>query len=274
MLGLVAASIAGCGSTTRLSSASSSPSGSNGPPPSLPALPEPIYGNPTNGQSPKALLIMIHGGAWQGISPSAVQNMLGIAAVFQVYGFETMTVDYRGGAQGISDAGDFYRQARRRVGPAMPICAVGVSAGGHIALMVAVRHPDLNCVIDLAGPTDLPALAKQPGGAAAYQYAVTAFGTKPLARLSPALHVGSIKAKLLLIFAANDPLVPVAQGREMHDLDSALRYIELPPATGAGAAPFVHTGVGRPTAATEVNGAAAQQSQLAEVSFLNAVTGH
>ena len=48
----------------------------------------------------------------------------------------------------------------------------GVSAGGHIALMLAVRNPDVACVMSLAGPTDLPALRTESNGLAAYQLAV------------------------------------------------------------------------------------------------------
>jgi pimeloyl-ACP methyl ester carboxylesterase len=132
--------------------------------------------------------------------------------------------------------------------------------------MLAVRHPDLACVIDLAGPTDLPALKANP---AAYRLATDAFGTAALAQFSPALHAGSIKARLMLVFAQDDPLVPVAQGHVMARADPNAQLIVLPP----GPAAFIHTGVGAPVEATGVDLAASQRAQQAEVAFIAAAAG-
>ncbi|MFL5829855.1 MAG: alpha/beta hydrolase family protein [Solirubrobacteraceae bacterium] len=226
-----------------------------------------VWGRPGNDQSPKAVVMLIHGGSWKGIDPAAFKSTLAIATIFQNLGFETATVEYRRGAQGINDVQRLYRQVRHRVGAHTPICAVGTSAGGHIALMLAVRNPDLACVIDLAGPTNLPALRTDPGGTTGYQIALSAFGNGALTELSPALHAGSIRAKLMLIYAANDPLVPVAQGREMARADPRAKLIVLPP----GTAPFVHTGVGAPVQRTGVDVGANMRAQADEVRFLNAV---
>jgi acetyl esterase/lipase len=226
-----------------------------------------VWGRPPNDQPPKAVVMLIHGGSWKGIDPAAFKATLAIATIFQNLGFETVTVEYRRGAQGISDVQRLYRHVRQRVGTHSAICAVGTSAGGHIALMLAVRNPDLACVIDLAGPTNLPALRTDPGGSTAYHIALNAFGNGPLTELSPALHTSSIKAKLMLIYAANDPLVPVAQGREMARADPGAKLIVLPP----GTAPFVHTGVGAPVQRTGVDAGANARAQADEVRFLNAV---
>ncbi len=110
---------------------------------------------------PRAVVLSIHGGGWKGLDSASYRFQLQIAPLFQRLGYETLTFQYRGGAQGIEDAEAFYRYARRRVGPRFPICAVGESAGGHIALMLAAMNPDLACALDLAGPTDLVSLAKQ-----------------------------------------------------------------------------------------------------------------
>jgi acetyl esterase/lipase len=229
---------------------------------------EAAWGRPANGQSAKAVLMLIHGGSWKGLDPAAFKATLAIATIFQNLGFETATVEYRQGAQGIRDVQRLYERVRQRVGAHTPVCAVGTSAGGHIALMLAVRNRDLACVIDLAGPTDLPALRTDPGGTTAYQIALSAFGNGPLTKLSPALHARSIKAKLMLIYAANDPLVPVAQGREMARADPNAKLVVLPP----GNAPFVHTGVGAPVQKTGVDAGANTRVQTDEVTFLNAVS--
>lgn len=227
--------------------------------------PKAVWGAPANGQKPRALLMLIHGGGWTGINPAAFQSELEQAPLYQRFGFETVTVEYRRGYQGIKDVERFYRQARKRVGPRLPICAVGPSAGGHIALMLAVMNPDLACVISEAGPTDLPALATESGGSGAYGLATAAFGTGPLlAQLSPALHVSAIKAKLMLVYAQNDPVVPVAQGEEMKRVDPAATLIVLPP----GSANFVHTGVGKPVSESGVSAADKQIASRAEATFL------
>ncbi len=211
---------------------------------------------------------MIHGGSWAGLSQPEFRNMRATATVFQNLGLETLTVDYRRGAQGVNDVDNLYLAARRQVGSSVPICAAGVSAGAHIALMLAVRNPDLACVLDLAGPTDLSAFKTEPGGAALYKVIEATFGTAPLTQLSPALHGASIKARLLLVYAQNDPLVPVAQGEEMERADPAARLIVLPP----GSASFVHTGVGAPAADSGVSQSAYAKAQGEEVSLLNRAT--
>jgi pimeloyl-ACP methyl ester carboxylesterase len=195
---------------------------------------------PYQGRSPRAVVMLIHGGGWRGLNREALAGESSAAAALTDQGFATMSVDYRGGKLGIRDLDGFYRNARNRM-RRTPVCAVGASAGGHLALMLAVRHPSLSCAVSLAGPTDLPALARQPGGQTAYQLAVAAFGRRGLGRFSPALHTGAIRAPLLLIYATNDPYVPLAQGRQMAAAAPGARLIVLRP----GAAGFVHSTVNR-----------------------------
>ncbi len=234
-----------------------------------PGLPKGVWGGP-RGRVPHAVLMLIHGGSWTGISPASFNATLGTAAVLQTLGYETFTVDYRRGAQGVTDLDNLYVAARQQVGPSVPICAIGVSAGGHLALVLAEHHPDLACVIDFAGPTDLPALRTEPHGQlSAYTIALTAFGAAPLAELSPALHPGTIKAKLMLLYAQTDPLVPVEQGRIMARAYPSAQLIVLPP----GSAPFVHTGVGAPAQTTGVDPTARLRADQQEQAFLRAATG-
>lgn len=217
-----------------------------------------VWGSPSGGARPRALLLMIHGGGWAGRSAAGVQSEADIAEIFQGLGYETLAFDYRRGAQGIQDAEAFYRLARKRVGRKLPICALGPSAGGHISLMLAVKNPDLACVISYAGPTDLVSLAKQPGGTVAYQLAVRAFGKADLAAYSPALHARSIHAKVMLVYAQTDPIVPVAQGEEMARALPGSQLIVLPP----GPVGFVHSTV---AAGPYDSSLVAEESFLADV---------
>lgn len=194
---------------------------------------------PSSGR-PRALMLLIPGGGWRATGAMQIAHQLtGLRTNLQRLGYETLAFGYRAGPKAIQDAEMFYRLARKRVGPRLPICAIGPSAGGHTALMLAVKHLDLACVLDFAGPTDLSALAREPRGAYGYHLAVKTFGTNRLAAYSPALHARSIRAKVLLMYALNDPIVPLAQGRAMAQALPAARLIELPP----GPAPFIHSTV-------------------------------
>lgn len=206
------------------------------------AEPRARYGAPSGaftGRPPKALVMVIHGGGWKGLDRKAFEAELPVARGLHALGYASLTVDYRRGALGLTDVEHFYDQARRRVGPHVPICAVGGSAGGHLALMLAVRRPSLTCVISLGGPTDLTALRGLPRYRASYGLVVRRFGRQRLAAFSPALHARSIRASLLLIYASNDPAVPVSQGIEMARAAPRAHLIVLPP----GPTPFVHSTV-------------------------------
>jgi acetyl esterase/lipase len=225
-----------------------------------------VWGRPAGGGRPRALLLMIHGGGWKGLDTASFNSEAVVATAYQRLGYETLTFDYRGGAQSIEDAEMFYRLARKRVDSKLPICALGPSAGGHIALMLAIKNPGLACVIDFAGPTDLVSLATQPGGSIAYRLAVDAFGASHLAAYSPALHASSIRARVMVVVAQNDPVVPTPQGTEMARALPGTQLIVLPP----GPVGFVHS-AGGPGTNRGVAIAAYDRSLAAEMSFLAGV---
>jgi dienelactone hydrolase len=233
--------------------------------------PTAVYGPPTGNRPPKVLLMLIHGGSWAGLNSQEMQVTEAASLIYRALpsvAVGTMTVDYRKGAQGIVDVEQFYRDARHKF-PSVPICALGVSAGGNVALLLAAKFPDLACVISMAGPTDLPALKQEPHGAlSGYQMAATAFGTSGLAQYSPALQASSIKAKVLLLYADNDPLVPVEQGEIMKRALPSATLIKLAP----GPYPFVHTGIGAPVSISGISAGARHQSNAAQYSILQAAT--
>jgi pimeloyl-ACP methyl ester carboxylesterase len=132
-----------------------------------------------------------------------------------------------------------------------------------VALMLAVRNPDLRCVLAVAGPTDLPALQSNRDETA-YRLAVEAFGSSRLAALSPVRYASAIKAKLMLVYARNDPIVPVAQGVDLHRAVRGSTLIVLAP----GPAPYVHTGVRVAASRSGVSEADKQAAGRAEVQFL------
>jgi hypothetical protein len=103
--------------------------------------------------------------------------------------------------------------------------------------MLAVRRP-LDCVIDAAGPVDLPRLGGTPQADWVRGKALAAFGD--LGDASPTHHAAAIRAQVLAGYAAADRIVPASQGRYLQRALPRAHVVEL----GAGAGPrFVHASV-------------------------------
>jgi dipeptidyl aminopeptidase/acylaminoacyl peptidase len=194
------------------------------------------WGAPS-GERPAGVVMLLPGGGWRRPTRANFLMETRVAAAVQAGGFATVAIRYSPGAEGIKDIEGVYSKARRAF-PGLPVCAVGGSAGGHWALMLAAREPDLACVVDQAGPTDLTSLATQ-GSDEGQALAVAAFGEKRLASLSPVDQAGRIKARVLLVYADSDPLVPLAQGEELARALPRAELIKLPP----GSAPWIHSTV-------------------------------
>jgi acetyl esterase/lipase len=223
----------------------------------LPPPRKPVIGSPAGqfaGRRPRGAVLLIAGGGWIGVTPAALSHEVATALIFRRLGYLTVTVDYRAGAAGLTDSEQAYDLVRRRYGT-LPICAIGTSAGGTLALLLAAHRPELSCVISLAGPTDLQRLRDDGHSKIAYELAVRAFGRQNLNRYSPVRYAASIHAHLLLLYASNDPLVPASQGTEMIKADPRSRLIVLLP----GPTPFVHS---------RVSTVAAHQAEAVEVRFL------
>jgi acetyl esterase/lipase len=185
---------------------------------------------------PAGVVLVIHGGAWRAAGPRTVALMDARAGTFAGWGWAAAVVDYRAFADAPGDVVRAYDAARGRY-PGLPICAYGESAGGHLALMLAVRRP-LACVIDAAGPVDLPRLDGTPQADWVRAKAQAAFGD--LRDASPTHHAAAIRAPVLAGYAAADRIVPASQGRYLERALPRARVIEL----GAGAGPrFVHAAV-------------------------------
>jgi acetyl esterase/lipase len=96
---------------------------------------------------PARWVIVIHAGGWRLVG----RGMTGLEQPevdrLQGWGYGTVNIDYGRGAAGLTDVLRFERRLRRKVGPRTPICLDGSSAGAHLALMAALRRPDIACVI-------------------------------------------------------------------------------------------------------------------------------
>lgn len=203
---------------------------------SLPASGRTLVAYKTPHGRPAGVVLVIHGGAWRAAGPRTTALMDARARTFAAWGWAAAVVDYRAFAASPGDVVRAYDAARERY-PGLPICAYGESAGGHLALMLAVRRP-LACVIDAAGPVDLPRLGGTPQADWVRAKALAAFGD--LRDASPTHHAAAIRAPVLAGYAAADRIVPASQGRYLERALPHARVVEL----GAGTGPrFVHAAV-------------------------------
>jgi len=101
------------------------------------------------------------------------------------------------------------------------IAIVGGSYGGYVALMGAVKTPDLyQCAISFAGVTDLPELLRHEKNFVAGAYRTRFIGSlwedrKMLATNSPARRADEIKIPILLMHGDLDTTVAIDQSEQM-----------------------------------------------------------
>ncbi len=182
-------------------------------------------GDPVPFRRAAPLMLVIHGGGWDGYGPGQVQSMRGEADHWRSLGWRTVNLDYRPCGQSVASVVGMYEQVRS-LAAGHAVCAEGFSAGGHLALMLAVERPEIRCVMAFAAPTDLPAFlsertsptsvpltgaATDVGPKYSYNLAVAAFGRARLVALSPALQAARVRARVLLAIATNDIFIPWAQ---------------------------------------------------------------
>jgi len=150
-------------------------------------LGEPI---PPRQQAP--LMLIIHGGGWTQDGPGQVESVRNQADMWRHRGWRTLNLDYHACGRSLGDVVALYDRFRT-LANGHAVCAVGLSGGGQLALMLAAERPRVRCVIGYAALTDLPALPTQrtsgmltgaapsAGPLYAYNLAVAAFGANRLA---------------------------------------------------------------------------------------------
>ena len=207
-------------------------------------------GQPTGaaaGQPPKGLMILIHGGSWIYVGPHDSSLERTDADRWRARGWETLNITYGGCARSIPDVLAFHDLARALVGPTLPICAEGRSAGAQLAVLMAELRPDVSCVIGMGTPADFATLrgesASQPqkhGAQALAGMVDVAFAGDPAA--DPATHP-SIRGRLLLATGEADWLVPQAQATDLaaaiHAVDPG-HVVDVLTVAGGSDSWFVH----------------------------------
>jgi dienelactone hydrolase len=183
-----------------------------------------VIDEPAGGREPRGLVWVLCCGAWRppetyGIdlgerSDRAALGSLAwarrgyLAASFAAHGEETA----------VDEAVAAYDRLRAEH-PGLEICAVGGSAAGHMALMVAARRPDLRCVAAHSAPSALADLPPRPIPGVLAQsplsLALEVFGRRRLDELSPLRHAGAIRASVRLAACSADRIVPPSQSRRL-----------------------------------------------------------
>lgn len=207
-------------------------------------------GTPTAGTG-RRVMMLIHGGGWYQVGQGMLNSEHPVADAWRAVGWETVNATYRGCRHSLADVLSVYDAVRAQVGPDVPICLKGESAGAQLALLIAARRSDVACVIATAPPTDLWTIKAQglrAGLGDAPQVvrglARAAFGRGLLTAMGPASaeNAAAIHAPVLLAAAADDFLIPNEQEQELADVLRAAH----PGATvdldllAPGTAPFVH----------------------------------
>jgi acetyl esterase/lipase len=183
------------------------------------------WSGPAGNQEPQGVVILLHGGGFQR-NHFAYEAEMPLAEDLQDRGFATVVIGYDAGEEGFREIEGVYAKARKRF-KGLPICVHGISAGGTYALLLAAQEPSLRCVVGLVAPTDLTTL-KEQGSGQVHDLAVTAFGESELADWSPVRVADRIRAKVLLIAAQTDPVVPIQQAREFERARPATQLFVIP----------------------------------------------
>ena len=217
-------------------------------------------GEPTGayaGLPPKGIMLIINGGGWSLNGAGMVASNRSDADQWRAAGWRTVNLTYRPCNQSFADVQWFYDQARALWGSSLPYCALGASAGGNLALMLAAARPSLSCVISEAGPTDGLSIKNEstPAGNTngprwVYNLLAAAVSPEQVVWWSPALF--TIHARVLWAISAGDPYIPWAQGTELQTKMLAanpaayINLLQLP----SGTTPWVHADISATALAT------------------------
>ena len=178
------------------------------------------------------VVITLHGGAWRLTGERAAATVEPIARDLAGQGYEVLNGTYPPGRDGIEGVEALYELAKQRAGD-RGVCAYGQSAGGSWALELAIKHPELRCVVAEAPPTDLEALARVSPAA---RRALTGVFGSDLAAHSPIRGPFARSTRILIAGTTTDKIVSWSQAERFA---ARWRNTELVP-IAPGHARFVH----------------------------------
>lgn len=229
--------------------------------PTAPGADAPAYhevGEPAGafaGRPPLGVVVLFHGGGWYAHGEQAAAWARPEAERWRARGWRTVAATHRPCADAVTDALWVADRVLAAAGD-LPVCTSGMSAGGHLALLVAAARPAVDCAIGYGAPTDLvaiggervdrgedPAVGDPDGPRWVANLAVAAFGERALPGLSPARL--PIAARVLVATAREDWAIPWQQATALRDAQQArdpAAYVDLA-RLDAGPLPWVHGSV-------------------------------
>jgi pimeloyl-ACP methyl ester carboxylesterase len=161
-------------------------------------------------------VVMIHGGGWALVGDQAAESVRTDALHYADDGYSVYVPTYPASNADITSLGRDVAHIAAHP-PSRPICVAGDSAGGHLALMLAIRYPRLvRCVISRAGITDPGTLASINPGLADFACQLWCAQPGGLDAVSP-LHLHrKLRARdVLLTVAICDAVVGADQSRAL-----------------------------------------------------------
>lgn len=190
---------------------------------------------------PKGTVLIIHGGGWKQTDQMTLDRTHYVASRFQGRGWNVIQISYReGGEESLQDVKRWYRLTRRKHGESHNICTYGESAGGHLALLLAEQR-NVQCTITVAAPTDLldfthpdPQFAAHSQAMQDFTFRVFGPSRENMISYSPVFQTATLKGRVLMANATNDPLVPITHARRVRSKKPAqVKVITLRPGTRA-----------------------------------------
>lgn len=172
----------------------------------------------TPARAPEPVVLLLPGSGFRGVDEAGAAKLVIGIEQWEAWGFRAVPVAYGEGRAGGPDTSAALR-AVRRDDPTAPICLYGESAGGTWALLTAARDPSVSCVIATAAPTDADTWRRARTKAARYfagEVWPAYFGRGAEDDAFEPVDVWRRERpddRVLLLYAANDPLVPVQQAR-------------------------------------------------------------
>ena len=189
----------------------------------------------------RGTMIMVHGGGWAGPAPITQKSLMSIPGeTFSGRGWKIVSLDYHAGSASLQDVLDAAGQevAQSTGGP---VCLYGESAGGQLSLVTAARLSGISCVAVLGPPADFETYqaevrASNDGGRSiiAAQMA-SVWGQTPDERApnDPVKLAPSIRADVLIMREADDPLIPIEQIDNFVAARPTTEHVELQSAPGS-----------------------------------------
>ena len=144
-------------------------------------------------------------------------TLVPLAQRFNAGGWETFNIDYHPLARSRADVARAYDAVRARVGPNVPdLCHGRLGRRRPSRCCCSVDRPSLACVMSWAGPTDLASvtLPSNPFYGDLQRLATSIHHR--LATWSAVSLAHRVHGRVFLLYAASDPVVPPAQGAELH----------------------------------------------------------